>query len=49
MENSDKTSDNELSVAWREEIRRRCREIDEGAVKPRDADGVFTKAYAAIL
>lgn len=38
----------ELSAAWREEIARRCREMDEGAVELRDSDAVFAKAFAAL-
>jgi hypothetical protein len=30
-----------LSAKWREEIRRRCAEIDRGTVQLRDADEVF--------
>lgn len=37
-----------ISPAWREEIRRRCREIEEGAVELRGAAGVFAKAYNAL-
>ncbi len=37
-----------LSAKWREEIRRRCAEIDRGAVELRDAHEVFAKAYAAL-
>ena len=37
-----------LSPAWREEVRRRCREIDEGSVKLRHAEDVFARGYAAI-
>ena len=37
-----------LSARWREEIRRRCTELDRGAVELRDADQVFAKAYAAL-
>jgi hypothetical protein len=37
-----------LSVRWREEIRRRCVELDRGVIELRDADQVFVKAYAAI-
>lgn len=49
MENFDEPADNELSPAWREEIQKRCREIDEGLVELRSAADVFAKAYAAIL
>jgi hypothetical protein len=37
-----------LSAKWRREIRRRCAEVDRGAVKLRDAAAVFDKAYAAL-
>jgi hypothetical protein len=38
----------ELSPAWREEILKRCREIDEGTVELADADKVFARLYAAL-
>ncbi|MCB1125634.1 MAG: addiction module protein [Verrucomicrobiae bacterium] len=38
----------DLSPKWREEVRRRCREIDEGALELRDAADVFAKARAAL-
>jgi len=37
-----------LSSAWKEEVHKRCREIDEGAVKLRDAEDVFARGYAAL-
>ena len=37
-----------LSPAWPEEVRKRCREIDEGLVELRDAQDVLRKAHAAI-
>jgi len=37
-----------LSAEWRKEVRRRCEEVDRGAVELRDADTVFAKAYAAM-
>ena len=37
-----------LSSVWREEVRRRCREIDEGTVALRDAEDVFARGYAAL-
>lgn len=33
---------------WRDAVRKRCREIDEGAVELRDAADVFTRAYTAL-
>ncbi|HBG08320.1 MAG: hypothetical protein A2075_20245 [Geobacteraceae bacterium GWC2_58_44] len=38
----------ELSSAWREEVLKRCREIDEGTVELADADKVFARLYAAL-
>ena len=37
-----------LSSAWREELRKRCREVDEGLVELRDAEDVFAQGYAAL-
>lgn len=37
-----------LSAKWRKEVRRRCAEMDRGAVGLRDADKVFAKAYTAL-
>ena len=37
-----------LSAKWRKEVRRRCAEVDRGAVKLRGADAVFAKAYASL-
>ena len=37
-----------LSAKWREEIRRRCAEMDRGAVELCDADKVFARAHAAL-
>jgi len=48
IESLDAMPGSELSPAWREEIRKRCREMDEGAVQLRDAADVFAKAYAAL-
>lgn len=38
----------ELSPAWREEIRKRCREVDAGTVELREAADVFARAYATL-
>ncbi len=37
-----------ISPAWRDELRKRCREMDEGAVELREAADVFAKAYSAL-
>ncbi len=38
----------DLSPEWKNEVQRRCKEIDQGAVQLRDADDVFRKAYASL-
>ena len=43
LESLDAGEDFELSPAWREEVRRRCQELDSGAVQPVPADEVFKK------
>ena len=37
-----------LSAKWKKEVRRRCAEVDSGAVKLRDADAVFARAHASL-
>jgi putative addiction module component (TIGR02574 family) len=37
-----------LSAKWKREIRRRCAEVDRGAVRLRAADAVFKRAYASL-
>lgn len=37
-----------LSPAWRDEVRKRCREVDEGSVELRDAEDVFARGYAKL-
>ena len=37
-----------LTAKWKKEVRRRCAEIDRGAVKLRAAGTVFDKAYASL-
>lgn len=48
IESLDAEREAALPHAWRDEVRRRCREIDEGAVELRDAEEVFAKGYAAL-
>ncbi len=38
----------ELSDAWKTEIQKRCREIDNGQAELRDAEDVFKRAYATL-
>jgi hypothetical protein len=44
----DFTDAEELSPAWRDEIIRRCREIDEKTVELIPAETVLAKAYATL-
>ena len=48
IESLDAAPGGEISPAWREEIRKRCREVDAGLVELRDAEEVFAKAYGAL-
>ena len=48
IESLDASPGAELSPAWRDEVRKRCREMDEGRVELREAADVFAKAYAAL-
>lgn len=48
LESLDIDTNLELSSAWKAEIERRCKEIDEGSVTLLDADTVFKKAYARL-
>ena len=48
IESLDAAPGAELSPEWREEIRKRCRELDKGLVELRDAADVFEKAYASL-
>src|SRR3989304_10490588 len=48
IESLDSEPEVTLSSAWREEVRKRCRAIDEGTVELRDAEDVFARGYAAL-
>lgn len=48
LESLDAEPGTEISEAWRDEIRKRCQETDEGAVELREASEVFARAYRAI-
>lgn len=37
-----------LSPAWREELHKRCCELDDGTVELSDAEDVFARSYAAL-
>jgi len=48
LESLDAYPDMALSPEWKEEIRKRCEEIDRGVVELRDAEAVFDKGYNAL-
>lgn len=48
LESLDAIPGEPISDAWREEVRKRCREIDEGRGELIDADTVFSEAYAKL-
>ena len=48
IESLDSEPEVTLSSAWRDEVRKRCREIDEGTEELRDAEDVFARGYAAL-
>src|SRR5574337_743360 len=43
IESLDSEPEAALSSTWREEVRKRCREINEGLVELRDAEDVFAR------
>ncbi|MDA3947912.1 MAG: addiction module protein [Spirochaeta sp.] len=48
LESLDTAPGEVLSPAWSDEVRKRCREIDEGEVELRDAAEVFARAYKSL-
>jgi putative addiction module component (TIGR02574 family) len=48
IESLDAAPGAEISPEWREEIRKRCREVDEGRVELRNAAEVFAKAFGVL-
>jgi hypothetical protein len=48
LESLDVDGAQELSREWKEEIRKRCREIDEGAVQLVEAEEAFARAYSKV-
>lgn len=48
IESLDSEPEVTLSSAWREEVLKRCREVDEGSVELRDAEDVFARGYTAL-
>lgn len=48
IESLDESAGLPLSAKWKEEIRRRCAEVDSSAGHLRDADAVFKNAYASL-
>ncbi len=48
IESLDAVVEGGLSPAWRDEVGRRCREIDQATTELTDAEAAFAKAYAAL-
>ena len=48
MSTNDTDRNGELSAEWKDEILRRSREMDEGAVALAEAEEVFARAYAKL-
>jgi putative addiction module component (TIGR02574 family) len=48
LESLDVATGGELSPEWREEIQRRCGEIDRGTAQLHNAEDVFARAYAKL-
>lgn len=48
IESLDSEAEAGLSPAWRDEVRKRCREIDAGSVELLGAEEVFARGYAAL-
>ena len=48
IESLDAVGDEGVSLAWRDEIGRRCREMDTGSVALRDADDAFADARSKL-
>jgi hypothetical protein len=47
IESLDESSEFPLSASWKEEVRRRCADIDHTVTPLRDANVVFRNAYAS--
>ncbi len=48
IESLDMTEPAELSAEWRDEVLRRCREIDEGTAELVPAEKVLERLYATV-
>ena len=48
IESLDAEKGPDLSPEWRDELNKRCKEIDKGEVELRNAEDVFKKAYASL-
>jgi hypothetical protein len=49
LESLDVDGAQELSSEWKEEIRKRCRGIDEGTVQLVEAEEAFARAYSKLI
>ena len=48
IESLDVAPADSLSLEWKAEVQRRCREVDENLVALRDAESVFKTAFASL-
>jgi hypothetical protein len=48
IESLDSVPADGLSPEWKEELRKRCREVDDNLVALRDAESVFKTAFALL-
>jgi len=48
IESLDLDPGTELSPEWKEEIRKRCQEVDKGTKELRKAEAVFLKAFDSL-
>ena len=48
IESLDVAAPAELSPAWKEELRQRCREIDQKSVQLLEAEAVFGRAFTSL-
>lgn len=48
IESLDTAPADSLSLEWKEEVQKRCREVDNNLVALRDAESVFKTAFASL-
>jgi len=48
IESLDVAGAGELSPKWKDEVRRRCNELDQATVELRDVEAVFARAFSTL-